>query len=436
MATRTGREKSPTASALRGGATREPTLSAREASARLGVKPETLYAYVARGLLRSVAGGQGRAKRYSMRQIESLLEKKKTIRSPAAAARAALFWGARVIESSVSTMEGGRLLYRGVDAAELARTATFEEVCGLLWAGERGTSSAWEEAAPALPGETRGILEESAPLDRLAILVPIVATLDPGRRADAKEEILRKARGLIRALAAHAGPMVGQPTNPAIVGQPTIAGELARSFGCPEDPRVLRALDTVLVASAEHELNASTFAARVAASTGADPYAVISAGIAAISGPKHGRACDAVVALCRKVGAPERAHAALEAMALAGEPLLGFRHKLYPEGDPRTQPLLDAAREVSSVPGLPGSPARPSLETVLAVAEAMQELDLGAPTVDYGLVAVATALGLPEGAETALFAVGRAAGWIAHTLEQYAMDTVIRPRARYRGPPP
>jgi citrate synthase len=183
------------------------------------------------------------------------------------------------------------------------------------------------------------------------------------------------------------------------------------------------AVHCAAVLCADHGLNTSTFAARVVASTGADLYACLSAGVAALSGPRHGGACERIEALvneAERVGAERAVHDRLR----RGETIPGFRHPLYPLGDPRTPPLLEAARAVAG-------PGR--LDPITRLAEAMTDAGYGPPTLDFGLVAVARALELPGGGSTALFALGRCVGWVAHVLEQRTVPGLLRPRSRYVG---
>jgi citrate synthase len=184
------------------------------------------------------------------------------------------------------------------------------------------------------------------------------------------------------------------------------------------------------VVSADHELNASAFAVRVAASAGADLYACVSAGLAALSGPRHGGSCDRVEALVAEAGSAARADAIVRGRMRRGEEIAGFGHPLYPEGDPRAEVLLETARDLA--------PRAEALSTVTALVDAMRDAGREPPTVDVGLVAIAAVLGLPPGSAAGLFAVGRAAGWIAHAFEQREAGFLLRPRARYTGawPPP
>ncbi|HEY6461989.1 MAG TPA: citrate/2-methylcitrate synthase, partial [Polyangiaceae bacterium] len=195
-----------------------------------------------------------------------------------------------------------------------------------------------------------------------------------------------------------------------------VASRVLAALGGTASEASIRLCERALVLSAEHELNASTFAARVAASTGADLPSVLLAGLATLGGPKHGGMTDRVEASFR-AGTP----------AAAGAPL-GFGHPLYPEGDPRTPPLLRAAREAWP------AGKRPALDALLAFVDEARARGSAPPTLDVGLAATAMALDLAPGLASLLFAFGRTAGWIAHAIEQYAMGELIRPRARYVGP--
>jgi citrate synthase len=185
----------------------------------------------------------------------------------------------------------------------------------------------------------------------------------------------------------------------------------------------VRAIREALILIADHELNASAFAARVAASAGGDLYDCIAAALATLSGPRHGRACDRVEALLSEVERPERAARVVYERSRRGDAIPGFGHSVYPRGDPRAAPLLERASRLA--------PQSPGVRTALALVEAMREAGRAAATVDLGLIALTHALGMSAGAAVGIRAVGRAAGWVAHCLEQYEAGFLMRPRARY-----
>lgn len=405
-------------------------LTATEAAARLGVKASTLYAYVSRGLLRSEAtDGAARARRYAARDVERLLERKRMRQEPSLAAARALWWGAPVVESSISFVDGKRLFYRGLEAVPLSERTSFERVASLLWTGSLGRDEPWCDAT-ALPAAAARVVEtmagESTPLAQLQLLTPLFALRDESRFDTSAVHVVATAKRIIMNLTMAISGAARAPRKRRASG--VASGLFFSLSGRTASEASVRAMDRALVLCAEHELNASTFAARVAASAGADPYAVVAAALATLSGPKHGGACDRIEALVREVERPERAARVVFARSARGESLPGFGHPLYPDGDPRARPLLEMAREQRA------PKAGATLETVLAIVDAAAETSHGAPTLDIALVAVAAALQLPPGSAACIFAIGRIAGWIAHALEQYAMDELIRPRARYVGP--
>jgi citrate synthase len=182
----------------------------------------------------------------------------------------------------------------------------------------------------------------------------------------------------------------------------------------------------MLVLLADHELNASTFAARVVASTRADVYACVAAALGAMAGPRHGAASDRMEALVAEIGRPEHAAAVANERTRRGEALPGFGHGFYDDGDPRAVPLLEGARALA--------PKARETRIVCALDEVMRDAGRPRANVDAAAVAVRAALGLPAGTAAGLFALSRTAGWIAHVLEQYEQGSLIRPRARVRAP--
>jgi citrate synthase len=399
----------------------EQLLTSRQAADRLGVKLETLYAYVARGLLRAekeAGRGNGhRARRYSPAELESFQSRRR--------------WNRRVVASAVSSTDGGTLLYRGRDAVALAERCSFEAVAALLWTGAPPPVATSRTEPPLLPepwpeAEGGGVAaaaraaREAAPdrpLLQAQIALAVLAAHSPEAPAAAStapEAVVGAGKEIVAGLVAAFARARGAPPRAASSGR--MAERVLVALGASPGAAAVRLCERALVLSAEHELNASTFAGRVAASTGAALHAVVAAGLATLGGPKHGGMTDRVEALFR-AGPPRVADA-----------MLGFGHPLYPDGDPRTPPLLAAARRFSP------AGRRPELDGLLAFVDAMRARGAPPPTVDVGLAATAMALGLAPGLASLLFAFGRTAGWIAHAIEQYAMGELIRPRARYVGP--
>ncbi|WP_224367974.1 citrate/2-methylcitrate synthase [Hyalangium versicolor] len=409
----------------------EELMSAAEASALLGVKRATLYTYVSRGLVRCVPEPGTKENRYVRMDLERLKARHDARAGHAAVASGALRWGEPVIDSSVSRIDSDGLAYRGHLAVELAvQGRSFEQVAELLWTGELPSAPVrWP--APELPfppSSLVGLLPRDAPpLTVLSAMVPMLGASDPARFASPPEQERMRARRVLRQLGAWVGGAQGATRVAQALKEETVAASMARAWGV-EVKQATAPLDRALVLCADHELNVSTFTARVTASSGADLYACVSAALAALSGPKHGGACDRIEAMMQEVRRPERAATVVRERLRRGESVPGFGHQLYPDGDPRTPPVLEMAWAVRPEPS--------AVRVVRAVMEAMAEAGHPPPAVDFGLVALSAALGLPPGAAAAVFGVGRAAGWVAHVLEQREQGHLLRPRARYVEQPP
>jgi citrate synthase len=407
-------------------------LTAREAAALLGVKLPTLYAYTSRGLIRSLPGGKGRARRYLRADLERLRARRDARAGHGAVAAGALRWGEPVLDTALTAISRDRgPLYRGVAAIDLAeRGVRYEAVAELLWSGADpvGPESAtrhWiaHEFPVPLPSLRRLIAADAPPLAVLQVVVPLLGSRDPGRFVETTEAVAPRARTLIRRMAAALAPGGDEARIRASFEAETVAGAVAAAMGAGCGEEGVRAVDRALVLAADHELNASTFAARVVASTGADVYACVSAALAALSGPRHGGATGRIEALLAEIDGPEDAERVVNERARRGEAVEGFGHPLYPRGDPRANVLLELARSLA--------PRSRPVRTCLALVEAMHRGGRGGVTIDVGLVALCAALGVPDGSALGLFAVSRCAGWVAHALEQYAAGYLVRPRARY-----
>lgn len=417
-----------------------------EAADYLGVKLATLYAYTSRGLVQSVPSPKGRARLYLRRDLERLRARRDARAGHGPVAAAALRFGEPVLDSSITAIAWDRgPVYRGLSALDLAEGATpFEAVAEFLWSGvppdsgqQQTVSYLWSSLDFGLPPEPLGALLHEAlpPLTALSLVVPLLASRDPGRFTTRAEAVLPRARSLIRRMAASLALCRPRREVEGGLSEALAADSLAASvlaaFGVARDPARIDAVNRAMVLGADHELNASTFAARVAASTGADIHACVSAALATLSGPRHGGAADRVEALLEEVSSPGEAIDVVYERQRRGERIEGFGHPLYPEGDPRGRALLELARRQG--------PDAPAVVRCLALVDAMKESGQGEATIDVGLVSLALSLGLPRGAASGLFAVSRCVGWVAHALEQYEAGYLLRPRARYQeteGPEP
>jgi citrate synthase len=395
-------------------------LTTTEAAARLGVKPATLYAYVSRGILARERSPDGRTSTFDAAEIERLARpgRARPGRRPAPEL---------VVRSALTAVDGGQPYYRGLAVTELAATRSFEQVAEWLWTARFPVAAAWRagRAALAVGRRAQAALPEGAlPLERIRVIAAAVAAGDELRLELHPAAVTAAGRTLIAGLV-DCLPQLGRRAR-ADAG---IAARLwtALSPAAP-DPALVGTLDAALVLLADHELAASTVAARVAASVRADPYAVASAGLAAASGTLHGGASLGLEALLAGIRRPDQPARAVGERLRRGERLRGFGHRLYPEGDPRAAFLLGRLARAAA-----GSSR---LAVVEALLEATGRRGLPAPNVDLALAALAHVAGMTRGAGEAIFSIARVAGWIAHALEEYERDTPIRPRAVYVGPPP
>ncbi|WP_170975736.1 citrate/2-methylcitrate synthase [Rhizobium sp. FY34] len=389
----------------------EKFITAEAASAELGISKATLYAYVSRGLVHT--GGteaDPRRRLYSVHDVEELKKRKSTGRKPKEAAAAALDWGLPVLSSAITLIENGRLYYRGQDALHLSDQATLEDIARLLW--DCGNTDPFEDPKAAAEPFQAQLLAATADLpltERCQALLPFVTA---GRATAWKRDNRRLWPGASVLVRSMAGAALGR--------QPGMAAThlfLADAWGL--DSHGADLIRRALVLQADHELNASAFAVRVAASTGASLGACLNAGLSALSGPRHGGMTSLVELLFDELETVGDAADLVESRLRRGDGIPGFDHPLYPQGDPRANGIL---------PHLPPDRLRGDL---LAV---MEETTGQLPTCDVALVSLRRSLGLPKGAALALFAIARTVGWIAHALEQKDDARLIRPRARYVGP--
>jgi citrate synthase len=409
-------------------------ITAGEAARRLSVKPATLYAYVSRGMVRSHRLAGERGSWFDVDEIDGLARR----RGGPGARPTGLDIG---IATAITTIDGGRLWYRGRDATHLARTESFESVASLLWTGTTG-GSRWAGDAVAVEAarEVGARLGPGARLvDRLAVAVTVAATNDPLRFDLAPPAVTAAGRSAV-AVMVDALPAVGPPTvSQLVTGDGAglvdpIAGRLwCRLAPGPPSALATSVLNAFLVLVADHELATSTLGARLAASTRADPYAVIASALAVLDGPLHGTASDQVVGLLREAGAPGGPAAAIGSWLRQGRPLPGFGHPLYDHGDPRGAAMLDLVASLAAADPAAGRRWELASATLAAVGRHLP----AAPNSDFGLGALAFVAGMPADAGAAIFAVGRCAGWIAHALEEYREGALrFRARALYTGVAP
>jgi citrate synthase len=381
---------------------RVSSLTAREAAALLGVRTSTIYAYASRGLLGGGTRGPGRQALYPRELVENLRVKAASRAGHTAVAAAALRWGEPVLDSAITRITPRGPVYRGTRATDLVEQP-FEDVTELLWAHQAD----WTQRLPRV--RTR------SPRPSLHTLLEVVVHFAPKLAV----EDLHHAPALIHRLACAAGE--GEALAES---QPTIAGALTTSLlNRRAKPHEVVLVNAALVLIADHELNASTFAARVAASAQAPWVDCIIAALGAAAGTRHAAACDATETLWRTAKrARNTSQWVAQQLDLNGA-LPGFEVGAYRDGDPRAELLLRRLR-----PTL-GSVGDRLDELLTAVERKTGQM----PAVDLAFAVLSSHFGFPQGAAKLLFVLGRTAGWLAHVAEQRSSVAAIRPRARYVG---
>ena len=424
-------------------------LTATQALQLLQVRPQTLYANVSRKKIRAKPDPKDtRRSLYHETDVRKMARQHGGRRKAAVVAAAAIQWGDPILPSAVSTVVEGKLYYRGRDAVALAERMSLEEVAGVLWgmesargAGrdevdERGTRMGRAQNAgvgATHPPPLDSVLNTrfssvASPLQRAFLSLGLRAATDLASFGRALAVLQGDAASLLQVMAD--ALLGGQPAPPVRghgagrsrralsppANAPLLHERVGSSWRCRDSSDIVR---RALVLLADHELNASTFATRVAVSTGAPLAAGVLSGLSTLSGPLHGRASAGVFQLVASVEKSGAEVAVREWLAM-GHPVGGFGHPLYPLGDPRARALME----------------RFTLPEPYAELCAVVEREIGEqPNVDFALSALTRVYGLPKEAPLILFALGRCVGWLAHALEQVTTGQPIRPRAQYVGPP-
>jgi citrate synthase len=392
-------------------------LTAAQAAETLGISRATLYAYASRGQLRSEPiPGRPRERRYYREDLERLLERKEARRDPARAAARGLHWGGPVLESAITLIHDGRFFYRGRDGVALAETASLEEAAGVLWNADPAEQQRLFAQPCPMSGPQLAPLRTQAKdaFTLMQIALPSAAAKDLASYDLRPSAVRQTGARIVRLLTTTVAPRAAD----------RLVHRALQAAWAPGRPHVADVIRTTLVLCADHELNASSFVARCAASAGATPYDVVSAAMATLKGYKHGGASERVMTLLAEARTLKGARAIVASRLRRGETLPGFGHPLYPAGDPRASSLLRLA-ESSGNDG--------EWRTLRNFAKAGSELLQDLPNLDFGLAAVTRTYRLPDHAPVLLFALGRTIGWVAHAIEQYASGQLIRPRARYSG---
>ncbi|MPZ23821.1 MAG: citrate synthase [Dehalococcoidia bacterium] len=343
--------------------------------------------------------------------------------------------------TAITSIESGVLRYRGYRIEDLAANATFEEVAYLLWNGDLPSDSDLRSLRPELtaacptPEQVDGILAATAKQAPMEVLRSAASLLSaPAIEQDLETSDREAARILAVGLpvvvaSAHRRGMSTRARDP----QSGIAENFLWMLrGARPSPVEARAIEAALIVHADHELNASTFAARVTAATLSDMYSAVTSALGALKGPLHGAAAEGVLVMLREIGKPGVAERWLDTMADAGKPVPGFGHAVYRQGDPRAAILKEMCHALVAEQG--------DDDGVLATAARVEQLMLARSglraNVDFYSAPCYHLLGIPREIFAPVFAIGRVVGWAAHVMEQHVNNRLIRPRAHYIGPPP
>ncbi len=396
----------------------EGMLESEEAARRLGVKINTLYAYVSRGLLASHPSPTSRRRLFDVEDVERLARRSREARS--------VETRMVTITTSVAQLTDRGPLYRGQPAVELAETASFEQAAEVVWGtGVDVDPAAWTQLELGPPPD------EFSALDRIRWAVLTAGAHDPLRSDMRPERVIRTARHLVATAVGVLDPAGRPAPRPGLAGQDgggrdaddvrmrplarALTGRLTRSA----TPAVVRGVDTALVVLADHELATSTMAVRMAASTRADVYDALLAGLSTLAGPLHGGASPNAYALLEAIERHGARRGLDDTLRWQGR-LHGFGHSVYRDGDPRFPALWERFEELA----LPDE--RRLVEELLDLAA---REDIPFPNVDLGLAALAWVTGMAPDAGQVIFMVARLVGWVAHYLEELD-ERPLRYRAR------
>ncbi|MFJ5280476.1 citrate synthase [Streptomyces parvulus] len=401
----------------------ERRLTTKEAAELLGVKPETVYAYVSRGRLGSRRTHDGRGSTFDAEEVRALARRNRRDGGTSAASG-----HETAVRTRLTLIESDRLYYRGVDAVELAARHSYEEVAEWLWTGELRPGAAFTAPESSVSSARRAVdalPEHAAPTDRLRVAAVAAAVADPLRFDLSEDAVLGTARTLIPTLVAALPPVARDGDDRA----PLAHRLWTRLSGRPADEPTLRVLDTALSLLVDHDLAVSTLAVRLAASARAHAYAAVSAGLGVLEGPLHGAAGGLAHRMLLDVLDQGSAAPVVAEELRAGRRVPGLGHRLYPGEDPRARALFALLEDIPRA-----APALAAARDVQATAARHTPLHAN---VDLALAVLTASSGMPSTAAETIFAVARTAGWIAHALEEYGERPLrMRPSGLYTGPRP
>jgi len=399
-------------------------LTGAQASEFLGVKSATLYAYASRGQIVSMPSENARERCYRLSDLIKLRQSSRGFKN--AKETDAAVWTGPVVKSSITEIRTDGHRYRGQNAIDLALgDTTFEQVAELLWDTEDAGQSAWNKVKPlSIPRQMKTVTTADGDfLDHLKLLLAFIELQDPLFRQLLSSDILETARRLIVTMALVPGLAAGQ--SKYIEGPFPLAQTLLTGLSGKVSAEHGRAINCALVLCADHELNASALAARIAASCDASLYSCLLSALGTFSGTLHGSASRRAEDLVSNSLQYKNTQSWMKEYLRQQSRIPGFGGDLYSNGDPRARLLIAMAKNISG--------KNKQLNRLLEIVESVREQLAAEPNLDIGLVAISYALGLPPGSGSTIFAISRTAGWIAHAIEQRTFGGVIRPRAKYIG---
>lgn len=415
-------------------------ISAVEATRLLGIRPQTLYAYVSRGWISSTALPGRKERLYSREDVERVRRRSDARAGHGAVAAAAMDWGEPIFSTSITEITLQGPCYRGHPAITLIRQQhSFEAVAELLWVGTLPTEAPnWPVQRPS-----KALLNLSDIISALAPRTNILETFATVllvlglRRGSTAQRVaggktLQAARETLQALVACLGLIgPGRQFRPMRQGE-TILQALMTSLGVTAQHENREALRAILILLADHELSPGTFCARVVASGGGSLQSCLASALCATSGVDVGSMYQQVERLLGRTRSASvlmrRAHELMD----RGQNVPGFQHPLYPDGDPRAAEFLDIARRRTD--------PLPQSRAIFEFIDQMRRSANMHPRQELAMVVLNRSLGLPAEAAPALFSLSRLAGWVAHVLEQRSEGRLLRPRAKFSAsqtaPPP
>ena len=408
-------------------------LDSKAAAALLGVKTQTLYAYVSRGLIKPAPRHGAQASLYHREDIEALRAGGRSSPPTLDQGERSARWNqsGALLQTAITNIKQDGPYYRGKSAIEIAMSRPFEDCVDLLWNGVLPSSRLpWRpahlpEAFIHLSPIFKQVAEQCSSWQLLALITHAYSASVGRNPEHALGAPVLAGHYLIKVLAPALGLFQNQQ-NYAIADEPqSVAQTIIDSLSLQPSEGLTHALNACLILSADHELAPATFAARISASTGADIFSCVSSALGSFDGPLTGYGCnESERMLCNAKSAKDYVEQ-LRGLTAIKEPIPGYNHPLYPDGDPRATYLLELVRNIDST--------QASKNVLNSIDACREEFGL-IPSLAIGLVAICAAFGLPRESAGTIMAIGRVAGWLAHVFEQRLDGQLVRPRTKYIGP--